>query len=119
MVAGAAVVQQNRIREYENRLEKEIEKEVQEFRSNVLEQRRQALASMTLPEQQPEQEETQERREELEESIESLRQPFKSVVNVSESRDGKGQDVEIRLTMPVDEFMEFATERRLRPLRGG
>ena len=42
-----------------------------------------------------------------------LRQPsvansFGSVVNVYESNDGKGQDVEIRLTMPIDAFMEFA-----------
>lgn len=33
---------------------------------------------------------------------------FSSVVNVYESNDGKGQDVEIRLTMPIDAFMEFA-----------
>ncbi len=33
---------------------------------------------------------------------------FGSVVNVYESNDGKGQDVEIRLTMPIDAFMEFA-----------
>lgn len=33
---------------------------------------------------------------------------FDSVVNVYESNDGKGQDVEIRLTMPIDAFMEFA-----------
>ncbi len=43
----------------------------------------------------------------------ALRQPslsdsFDSVVNVYESNDGKGQDVEIRLTMPIDAFMEFA-----------
>jgi len=33
---------------------------------------------------------------------------FGSVVNVHESNDGKGQDVELRLTMPIDAFMEFA-----------
>jgi hypothetical protein len=33
---------------------------------------------------------------------------FGSVVKVYESNDGKGQDVEIRLTMPIDAFMEFA-----------
>ena len=33
---------------------------------------------------------------------------FGSVVNVYESNDGKGQDVELRLTMPIDAFMEFA-----------
>ena len=43
----------------------------------------------------------------------ALRQPslantFGSVVNVYESNDGEGQDVEIRLTMPIDAFMEFA-----------
>ena len=118
MVAGAAVAQQNRIREYENKLEKAIEKDVQEFRSNLLEQRGQELASMTPErppirgrtpaEQQLDQEKAQEQRQELEENIENLQKPFQSVVNVYESNDGDGQDVEIRLTMPIDSFMEFA-----------
>jgi hypothetical protein len=119
MVAGAAVAQKNRIREYENKLEKAIEKSVQEFRSNLLEQRGQELASMaperspirrpTPAEQQLDQEKkAQEQRQELEENIENLQKPFQSVVNVYESNDGDGQDVEIRLTMPIDSFMEFA-----------
>ena len=118
MVAGAAVAQQNRIREYENKLEKAIEKDVQEFRSNLLEQRGQELASMTPErppirgrtpaEQQLDQEKAQERRQGLEVNIENLQKPFQSVVNVYESNDGDGQDVEIRLTMPIDAFMEFA-----------
>jgi hypothetical protein len=118
MIAGAAFAQQNRIREYENKLEKEIAGELEEFRANGLEQRRETLASMTaesapvrprtLPEPQPDPEMAQERREELEESIEGLERPFKSVVNVYESNDGDGQDVEIRMTMPIDAFMEFA-----------
>lgn len=118
MVAGAAFAQQNRINEYESKLQKAIENEVQEFRSNLLEQRRLKLASMTaespttdgrtLPEQQLDQQQAQERRRKLEKSIENLEKPIQSVVNVSESRDGEGQDVEIRLTMPLDDFMEFA-----------
>ncbi len=118
MVAGAAVAQQDRIREYENKLEKAIQKDVQEFRSNLLEQRGQELASMTTEatpisaqtpsEQQTDQERAQEQRQELEENIENLQKPFRSVVNVYESNDGDGQDVEIRLTMPIDAFMEFA-----------
>ncbi len=119
MVAGAAVAQKNLIREYENKLEKAIEKSVQEFRSNLLEQRGQELASMTSErppirgrtpaEQQLDQEEkAQEQRQELEENIENLQKPFQSVVNVYPSNDGDGQDVEIRLTMPIDSFMEFA-----------
>jgi hypothetical protein len=117
MVAGAAFAQQNRIREYESKLEKEIAGELEEFRSNGLEQRRQTLAILTsetaparprtLPEPQPDPEMVRERRE-LEESIEGLQQPFKTVVNVYQSNDGHGQDVEIRITMPVDSFMEFA-----------
>src|SRR3990172_5604005 len=38
----------------------------------------------------------------------SLSTSFGSVVSVYESNDGKGQDVEIRLTMPIGAFMEFA-----------
>jgi hypothetical protein len=38
----------------------------------------------------------------------SLSNSFGSVVSVYESNDGKGQDVEIRLTMPIGAFMEFA-----------
>ena len=37
-----------------------------------------------------------------------LSDSFGSVVNLQESHDGVGQDVEIRLTMPIDAFMEFA-----------
>ncbi len=33
---------------------------------------------------------------------------FKCVVIVGDSQDVVGQDVEIRVTMPVDAFMEFA-----------
>ena len=118
LVAGAAVAQQDRIRDYESKLEKAIEREAREFRSSLLEQQRQTLAGLaaetpttryrTLDEQQADRQEAQERREGLEESIESLDEPFPSVVNVSQSRDGEGQDVEIRITMPVDAFMEFA-----------
>src|SRR3972149_8373350 len=38
----------------------------------------------------------------------SLSNSFGSVVSVYESNDGKGRDVEIRLTMPIGAFMEFA-----------
>ena len=41
-------------------------------------------------------------------SGETSGKPFKSVVNVSDSPDVDGQDAEIRLTMPIDDFMEFA-----------
>jgi hypothetical protein len=33
---------------------------------------------------------------------------WKCVVNVADSNDGDGQDAELRFTMPLDEFMEFA-----------
>ena len=33
---------------------------------------------------------------------------WKCVVNVGDSNDGDGQDAELRFTMPLDEFTEFA-----------
>jgi hypothetical protein len=33
---------------------------------------------------------------------------WKCVVNVADSNDGNGQDAELRFTMPLDEFNEFA-----------
>ena len=39
----------------------------------------------------------------------SLMKPgWKCQVNLGDSNDGDGQDVEIRLTMPIKEYMEFA-----------
>lgn len=35
-------------------------------------------------------------------------EPWKCEVKLAASNDGDGQDVEIRLTMPTDDFMEFA-----------
>ncbi len=35
-------------------------------------------------------------------------EPFDYVVIVGDSQDVDGQDVEIRITMPIDAFMEFA-----------
>lgn len=118
MIAGSAFAQQNRIRDYQNKLEKVITEELEEFRSDALAQQRETLSSMnaeglwirpqTIPQPQPDPETAQERRDALEDSIEGLKRPFKSVVNVYESNDGDGQDVEIRITTPIDSFMEFA-----------
>ena len=40
--------------------------------------------------------------------VEPTLEPFEYVVIVGDSQDVDGQDVEIRITMPIDAFMEFA-----------
>jgi hypothetical protein len=37
-----------------------------------------------------------------------MKEGWKCTISVGDSNSGKGQDVEIRLTMPIDEYMEFA-----------
>ena len=37
-----------------------------------------------------------------------MKDGWKCVVSMGDSNNGKGQDVELRFTMPIDEFMEFA-----------
>jgi hypothetical protein len=37
-----------------------------------------------------------------------MKDGWKCVVSMGDSNSGNGQDVELRLTMPIDEFMEFA-----------
>jgi hypothetical protein len=37
-----------------------------------------------------------------------MKEGWKCEVSMGDSDSGKGQDVELRLTMPIDEFMEFA-----------
>lgn len=45
----------------------------------------------------------------LEQKMDSMmKQGRKCQINLGESNDGDGQDVELRFTMPVNEFMEFA-----------
>jgi hypothetical protein len=45
----------------------------------------------------------------LEDKMSSLmKEGWKCVVSMGDSKDGNGQDVELRLTMPIDEYMEFA-----------
>jgi hypothetical protein len=45
----------------------------------------------------------------LEDKMDSMmKDGWKCVVGMGDSNNGNGQDVELRLTMPIDEFMEFA-----------
>lgn len=45
----------------------------------------------------------------LEDKMNSMmKEGWKCVVNVYDSNDGNGQDAEMRFTMPVDQFTEFA-----------
>jgi hypothetical protein len=37
-----------------------------------------------------------------------MKDGWKCVISMGDSNNGNGQDVELRLTMPIDEFMEFA-----------
>jgi hypothetical protein len=46
--------------------------------------------------------------------LESLKkQAWKCVTNLEDSNDGDGQDLELRFTMPLDEFMELAPKAAL------
>ena len=102
----SAATQQHRMDDYESALRAKIEQRLEEFRLAL----RDGEASA-----EPVSYAAARARARVEESRTDnarLRTPssnsFGSVVNVYESNDGKGQDVEIRLTMPIDAFMEFA-----------
>ena len=98
--------QQRRLDDYESALRARIEKRLDEFR--VALQNPEASAE-------PVAHAAARARARVGESVTddaphqtSLSNSFGSVVSVHESNDGKGQDVEIRLTMPIGAFMEFA-----------
>lgn len=102
--ALSATAQRARMDAYEDRLEDRIEARLETFRLRRLEEARAEMAES--PREPPE---TTTRGEKLDESlIDALSDRFESTVNLYESRSGEGQDVEIRLTMPITEFMKFA-----------
>ena len=99
MVAVPAVAQEQRMRAYREELEARVEKKLDDFRKDALqrdlEERRTSSTQAGLEQA-------------GNDDVAQLQAPFPSVVNVYDSNDGNGQDVEIRLTMPIDMFMEFA-----------
>ncbi len=107
MVAGMASAQKNRIRSYSKSLEKTIEKKLEAFRVASLQEEQPDVATAPATDW-PARRRDASRVVVSERSRETSGKPFKSVVNVSDSPDVEGQDAEIRLTMPIDDFMEFA-----------
>jgi len=118
--AESSSSQQQRMRRYENVLEDRISNKVSEFRSGLLQWKRERLDEENEPasprtrrDEESEWTPPEAVRHVSEETIaalglEELRRSFESEVTLFDSRDGKGQDVEIRLTMPLEAFMEFA-----------
>lgn len=99
--------QQARMQKYEAELSNQIESKLQDYKEQVINEKSAELTKAARGR------ETRARAREGQrgepEELQSLRQQnWKSTVDVYESNDGQGQDVEVRLTMPVDEFMEFA-----------
>lgn len=111
MVAGMASAQKNRIRSYSKSLEKTIEKKLEAFRVASLQEEQPDVATAPVTDWRARRRDAS--RVVASESSgespgETSGKPFRSVVNVSDSPDVDGQDAEIRLTMPIDDFMEFA-----------
>ncbi len=111
MVAGMASAQKNRIRSYSKSLEKTIEKKLEAFRVASLQEEQPDVATAPVTDWRARRRDASRvvaSESSGESSGETSGKSFKSVVNVSDSPDVDGQDVEIRLTMPIDDFMEFA-----------
>ena len=114
LVAGIAGAQNKRIRTYRKALEKSTEKELAAFRASMM-----AVEVSEQPEANEEtstpvvrrrgrRAETRSVMRQAESAPERALEPFEYVVIVGDSQDVDGQDVEIRITMPIDAFMEFA-----------
>ncbi len=114
LVAGIASAQNTRIRNYRKALEKRTEKALATFQASMMEVEAKEQPEATEETSAP----VVRRRErrgairrvtrETERSAERAPEPFECVVIVGDSPDVDGQDVEIRITMPIDAFMEFA-----------
>ncbi len=107
-VAGMASAQKNRIRTYSKSLEKNIEQKLEAFRMASLPEEQPDVARTPVTDWPARRRRDASRVTASQSSGETSGKPFKSVVNVSDSPDVDGQDAEIRLTMPIDDFMEFA-----------
>lgn len=114
LVAGIAGAQNKRIRTYRKALEKSTEKELAAFQASMM-----AIEVSEQPEANEEtstpvvrrrgrRAETRSVVRQAESAPERALEPFEYVVIVGDSQDVDGQDVEIRITMPIDAFMEFA-----------
>ena len=114
LVAGIAGAQNKRIRTYRKALEKSTEKELAAFQASMM-----AIEVDEQPEGNEEtstpvvrrrgrRAETRSVVRQAESAPERALEPFEYVVIVGDSQDVDGQDVEIRITMPIDAFMEFA-----------
>lgn len=102
----SAAAQQRRMDDYESALRARIEERLEEYRLALLNREASAepvARAAARARARVEGSGTDEARNQA-----SLSNSFGSVVNVQASHDGEGQDVEIRLTMPIDAFMEFA-----------
>ena len=114
LVAGIAGAQNKRIRNYRKALEKSTEKELAAFQASMMDVEAKEQPEPTEETSTPVVRRRGRRGEisrvtrETERSAERALEPFECVVIVGDSQDVDGQDVEIRITMPVDAFMEFA-----------
>lgn len=110
MVAGMASAQKNRIRTYRKSLEKNIEQELEARLASLREERPDVATppATDRPARRRDASTVVASNRSGESSSETLGKPFKSVVNIGDSPDVEGQDAEIRLTMPINDFMEFA-----------
>ncbi len=107
-VAGMASAQKNRIRTYSKSLEKNIEQKLEAFRIAALREEQPDVATAPRTDWPARRRDPSTTIVAPESSVKTSGKPFRSVVNVSDSPDVEGQDAEIRLTMPIDDFMEFA-----------
>ena len=114
LVAGTASAQNKRIRNYLQALEKSTEKELAAFQASMMEveakEQPEATEETSAPvvRRRGRRGETRSVTRETQRSDERALEPFECVVIVGDSQDVDGQDVEIRITMPIDAFMEFA-----------
>lgn len=120
-IAGSSLaVQQARMQQYENELQERIPEKLETFRVALLQWKRDRIEAKAGQDSDADAIPTEEDRDvpdairyvsarsvdEL--TLEELGQSFVSTVSLYESGSREGQDVEIRLTMPIEAFMEFA-----------
>lgn len=112
LIAGMANAQNNRIRAYTKSLEQAVTSELATYQvPSTPKNETDATKSPRLDWPAKTREATAAANasvNEVKTTPDRTSKPFKSVVNVTDSRDGEGQDAEIRLTMPIDDFMAFA-----------
>lgn len=104
-----ARAQRARMNDYEDKVKDRIADRLEDFRLRRLKEERSEAAAAAARRRGPVSARATTEEDEVDlEVIERLEKPFESVVDLHDSQSGEGQDVEIRLTMPIAEFMEFA-----------